>query len=464
MGALEPRPDRRLLSILLLALVLRVLIPVTGLAVVGDTSFMETLDTPSYIRAAHGLLDSGFLGSRDPEKCLRTPGYPLFLVPGLLLGQLELVTTALQIAVSCWTVYLVYRLARLLVDQHRPALLCGLLYAIEPLSILFASKLNSETLFTGTVVLFLYLLVKYMKARRLRTLIEAALALSASIYVRPIGLFLPLIVGLGLLAWTLVTCAGRKAAGHVAIFVALSMGLTGLWQLRNRAVANYPGFSTVADVNMYFYLAASVRAVQEGIPYADMQRRLGFMNEEEYYALHPEQRRWSIGERFVWMGHEGRRIVLAHPLLYARIHLQGLVRLLFDPAAVDYLKTFGLYPSQGGFLGTIMDQGISRAIVTLYRRQPGVFWANLLLAPLQLFYLSFAGLALLAGRTRRDAAALMVVAVAAYFMVVAAGPPADARFRHPAMPVICVFTGLGLVMAQDRWARRRELIANGGRS
>jgi Dolichyl-phosphate-mannose-protein mannosyltransferase len=78
---------------------------------------------------------------------LRTPGYPLLLIPGLLLDRLELVTISLQIMLTCLTMYMVYRIAQLLFECENAAIVAAALFAIEPVSILCTSKVVTDTLF-----------------------------------------------------------------------------------------------------------------------------------------------------------------------------------------------------------------------------------------------------------------------------------------------------------------------------
>ena len=472
-------------SVLALALVLRVLLPVLAWVYTGDPKTFLTNDTPTYLKPAESLLRTGrfqygFVGRHtrpDEPEIVRTPGYPVFLLPGLAAGHVLPVTITLQVLASCLTVYLVYRITLLLFERRRLAVCCALLYAFEPLSILYAGLLVSETLFTTMTMLFLYFLVKYLRTGSTWALLGAAIALAASIYVRPIGYFLPPILACGLVVWGLATRRFRpgRLLAHVALFLIVSMGLTGLWQLRNWREAGYPGFSAISDINMYYYLGASVLAAREGVPFNDMQTRMGFFKEERrhggkvgagvdddlYIQLHPEQRDWTRAEKYRYIGREGRRIVLEHPVLYARIHLDGIVRMLIDPTATEYLQYFHLYPRNGGLLGELVTKGLVRTVLSLARERPLVFWSNLVLAPLLGFYLLFSVVALFSRRFITDPAVLAALGVAAYFLLIAGGPGAVARYRHPAMPILCIFAGYGLFFAIGKWRARGSRRSSG---
>jgi Dolichyl-phosphate-mannose-protein mannosyltransferase len=441
-------------SVLALALVLRVLLPVLALVYTGDLKSSLTPDTSSYLKPAQSLLRTGRFAIWSGPEIVRTPGYPVFLLPGLAAGHVIPVTIALQVLASCLTVYLVYRISLLLFERRRLAVSCALLYAFEPLSILYTGFLVSETLFTTMTTLFLYILVKYLRTGSTWALLGAAIALAASIYVRPVGYFLPPILACGLVVWGLATRRFRpgRLFAHVALFLIVSMGLTGLWQLRNWREAGYPGFSTVASLNMYYYLGASVLAARESVPFYDMQTRLGWpVNEED----------WTRAEKHRYIGREGRRIVLEHPVLYARIHLDGIMRMLLDPSGTECLKYFQLYPQHGGLQGVMVDKGLVRTVVIMAREHPLLFWSNLVLAPLLGFYLLFSVVALFSRRFITDPAVLAALGVAAYFLLIAGGTDATGRFRHPDMPILCIFAGYGLFFAIGKWRARGSRRSSG---
>ena len=248
-----------------LALFLRTLLPILGYCYTRDVTIFYTPDTASYIVPARELVAHHRFFSDGAPEIIRTPGYPLLLTVGLLLGRLELATITLQILLSCFTVFMVYRTACLLFEREEIAIIAAGLYAIDPLSILFASLLAAETLFTAVVMVGVYYLVRYLRRQSLGDLLVSAGALAASVYVRPIGYFLPMIIAPGLAAWALVTHRQNKlrVLAHACAFVIVSVGLTGLWQVRNKVETGYSGFSAIASDNMYFILAASVLAAQQ---------------------------------------------------------------------------------------------------------------------------------------------------------------------------------------------------------
>jgi hypothetical protein len=433
-----------------------VLLPVSAVLYTRDPTVFHVSDTGSYLVVAESLLRHGRFGVDSTPDITRTPGYPIFLIPGLSGGQLEAVTLVLQIALSVVSVSLVFGLAHLVSRRRDIAWWAALLYAVEPLSVIYASKLLTETLFTTLVLATSYGLAAYVRRPTWGRVLVVALGLAAAAYVRPIAYFLPVVVALCLMIVSVRRARRRpvgRMVGHVVLLLVVAMGLTGLWRVRNWAEAGYPGFAAVSEVNFHFYLGASVRAVQEGIAYAEMQRRMGLYDHGVYLRLHPEQTAWTPAQRLTAMGREGRQTVLRAPVTYARLHLDGIARMLAAPGATELLGLFKLDAGVAGSLGVFVDEGVWRGVARLPRTLPLVFWSNLILAPLLVATLGLAVLGLAPRVLRGEAIAVVMLGVTGYLLVTAGGPAAYARFRHPIMPIVCVYAACGLAWLRLRVGR-----------
>jgi 4-amino-4-deoxy-L-arabinose transferase-like glycosyltransferase len=440
--------------VLLLALAVRVAFALFSFLATGNSTAFHALDTGSYIDAAQSLAAGrGFTTNGAPE-IIRTPGYPLLLLPGAPLGSLEPVAVALQTALSVLTVYLVYRIALHLFDSRRAASLCALLYALEPLSVLYASRILTETLFTFLIALFLYCIAKFFRGGSLPYLAASALALAASVYVRPIIISFSLVVALILLGWAVLSKKSVRLAAAALLFFVLSVAPVGLWQLRNAAAADYNGFSAISDISWYFYQGASVTAAERGVPYYVVQEELGYSDRERYFQAHPEQRTWPEGRVYEYMGREGRKVTFGNIPIYARIHAIGMVKTLVNPGGVEYLKSLNLYPDVGGDFGVAVNAGIGETIAYLVRENPLLLAVNLLFGLMLAAYLLLSLLTLLSRHTW-SVALVIVLALALYLLVLSGGPQSLSRFRHPIMPEICILAGYGLSVIMDRVRARR---------
>jgi hypothetical protein len=249
----------------------------------------------------------------------------------------------------------------------------------------------------------------------------------------------------------------KVVLADVAAFLIVSMGLTGLWQVRNGEETGYFGFSALIPIETYFDKAGSVWAAQQRIPYSEMKNRLGYLDERVYFALHPEQKTWSTKQRLEYLDRRSREVLLGSPLIYARIHFEGIARVMLDPGAIDFLRLFGLYPKVGGMLTIAVDTGLLRTIRLLFVKRPLVFWSNILMVPLQLLLLSCACLIFYSRRLLSQPQIIAAMGLAAYFVIVSGGPGAVYRYRHPAMPIVCVFAGYGLCSIWGRLTNLRQL-------
>ncbi len=433
-------------SIIALAVLLRSLLPVIGYFHAHTTMIFDDADTHTYVTPARELAAHYRFYSDGSPEIIRTPGYPLLLVPGLLLHHLSLITLAIQVTLSSLTVYLVYLTAKLLFIREHVALVAAIFYAVEPLSILYTSQLLTETLFTTLSTLWLYFFLKYLKSYCLSYLAISAIVLAASVYARPIGYFLPMILAAGLATIALIAPHASRCVHivHAIIFSVITIGLLIPWQLRNKFETGYSGFSGISAVNMYFYLATSVLAVQQQMPFFQEQRQLGYLNNKVYFARHPEQTSWSLAQRLNFMNSEAHRVLLTNKSTYFWIHLVGIVRVLFDSGATNFLIFFGFYKHGGGLLGNLNDGGIVRTVRAISLQHPLLFWSNALLFPFELVYLLGAAITIFSRRIF-EPAIITTTLIVVYYLVISGGPAALGRFKHPAMPIISILAGCGLI-------------------
>ena len=431
-------------SVLVLAAGVRALYAWGAWCTWGDASVFHGLDSESYVAPARQLLAYGTFTVNGLPELQRTPGYSLMLLPGLSLGQLELTTVMLQILLAAFTVGGVYVLVLRCSGDSRAAVVGAGLQALEPLSIVYSAEIRPETPFTAMVVWALVLIVDYLRdpTRAAWRVIVGTGILAASAYVRPVAYYLPfaLVIVLAGLA------AVRRQWGELprlAAAAALALAVVVPWQMRNRT-SGFDGFAAVEAINLYFFDAGAIRAAQTGTPVGQMRVDMGYGSQERYLELHPEQREWRQGERFEFMRAEGMRIIAESPGLYARLHLAGMMRVLLDPGATDLLKPYRLYPREGGMLDRMVTEGVVAGLRYLFARHPlaASVFVGTGLALLIVYGLAFRGTII--GWRARDPAIAVLVGCIVYFVTVAGGPAAVGRFRHPAMPLVCVLAAMGL--------------------
>ncbi len=259
-------PTFLLSLILVTGFFLRLGLPGLVYYTVGDKMVFHNPDTASYINAATSLATSGKFELNGRPEIVRTPGYPVVLIAGLLVGRVELVTIFLQAILSCCTIYLVFRTALLLFSHTGAALLSAALYAVEPLSILLLQFASHRDTFLSPVMFFVYFFVSYLNSKSFTHIVSSALALSASIYVRPAAYYLPFLITIVLSVWGVLSKTSRaKILSHALFFFLFSIVALGAWQARNYSATGYTGFSAIKEINLYFYNGAGALAQRKGI-------------------------------------------------------------------------------------------------------------------------------------------------------------------------------------------------------
>lgn len=443
------RRDRVVWTIAGVAILVRICVAAAAVSTTG-TGVVYAPDTSGYLEPAQGLLTTGQFSRGGVPEIVRTPGYPLLLLPGLWLGHVEAITVTLQALLAGLTVLAVYGLA-LELFHRRAAVAAASFYALEPLSILYASRLLSETMFTACLTGALLMLTRLAGRRDdpFQPLGTAAVLagglLSLSVLVRPVAYPVALTVGL-LAAWF---CLRRSAPPRqrwrpVILLTVSAIAPLLLWQGRNAVTTGYSGLSAIVDINSYFYQGAATEAAHTGTSFYEQQLQLGYRDIDVYLEANPEQRDWLPAQRFDWMGRAGLETVLEHPWTYLGIHLRGMARVAVDPGGIEYLKLFGAYPQRGGLLGRVVDDGMLATIQYVWKEHRTVLLLEALLGALLVGLYLLAVRGVMMTRPRSARAWLVCVALGGYLWFASGGPHSLSRFRHPIMPLLCVVAGTGL--------------------
>lgn len=447
------KAERNLYYIVLVALILRSLF-ILCIHVFPSNPQYHANDSKEYLSLAQELVSHGrFVCTLMPgslahpftPEIVRTPGYPWFLVPGVWLNHVYLVTTIFQIILGCLTVVYIFRLALLLFGEEKSALIAAFIFAIDPMSIFFTPYLLTETLFTFLITIFVYVLIKYLNQRLLKDLTIAGFILAAVIFVRPIAYFLPVYLVIALVIYNAVRGQLKKEfMVQAGIFLCCSLIPVGLWQVRNYACAGYSDFSAISTVNLYFYNSAAVQAKLQKVSYVDLQVDMGLWGIEDYFKVHPEQRSWTDAERFRYMAETGAKIIKDNISTYGRLHLEGMLRVIFDPGIVKFFKLFGYQSDQFQFIKYYVDNGLVKTIKVIFYEKRAMFFFYLIFAGLLALIILFACLALLSRSVHYNLPVIVLLLIIVYFLVLSGGPGDGPRFRLPTMPLLAILAGFGV--------------------
>lgn len=429
--------------VLFLAAVLRILLPIIAYIRNKNFSIFYSIDSDKYISLAKTLLEKrAFVYNGLPE-IERTPGYPIFLMPGIKLDQPEIVTTIIQIVLSCLTVFLVFKVSLLIFKKYEIAILSSLLYALEPLSILYSSKLLPETLFTTLIVLSIYSLTKYFNDKKLIDLATSSIALAISAYIRPNSILLGAIIAIILFLY-FYTCKQRNVSQIVAsfLFILIFTFITGVWHMRNLSVANYNGFSAIGDRAIY-ELSVECHVCN----YEAKNQRLGREKRKEFFLInYPEKRI----EMYKFLRDEGSKMILNNPLMYFLMHLKGMSMFLLNPGLTEFLRMFNFnYPEVLKIIQTYFDVGLSAVLCKILKEIPIIFLLFVFSSLIVLIYFLLA-LIPLTSRKLFTVQFISIISVMIYLFVIASYEAGRSRYRQPIMPLVSVLSGYGLWVSANK--------------
>lgn len=452
------RNNRNLIIILIIAFILRIGLYFLALSIHQSLLVFHAGDTSSYLQPALSLFKTGqFLDFDGEPNIFRTPGYSLFLLPGLMANQVESVTIVLQILLSVLTVYFVYQIGSICFNK-KVATLAAFLYAIEPLSVLYPTLLLSETLFAALYTLLIYLLLKAIESRDqlIKILPLAGLCLSAAILVRPIAYYL--IVLIPILIFFVSVKTGRykiKIAVVSLLIFLVCLTPVYLWKMRNQMTTGYEGISTVTETNLYYWHAGAIVTAKEKLHFDQVLNKftqklhseIPIKQVEDKYRLYP------------YMREQGIQTIKDNPLTYLTIRLNGTIALLVDLSPWLWIKLLdiqiepSLFPDsltifyQRGYLG-LLDAYLNEMPRNVYR-----VWILLQLIAIPCLVLAIVGLAVIFyDRLFMKPEIWIVLSLTAYIIAIAGGPEGfSSRYRHPIMPVYCWLAGYALNYLFDRY-------------
>ena len=246
------RPDCIIALIVLAALAIR-----AAWLLRSGSEWAGATDSIGYLALAHGIREGcGFaamaIGCGAPE-VLRTPGYPLFLVPFLNHYRLAIFVQAVFGAAVCGVVAAFTRRRY----GAAAAIVAAAIVALDPPTITVTKELLTEPLFQ-------LLLAGAVFGSLCNRALTAGLLYGAAALVRPVAE--PLLV----LAPVPFLLSRRwiRAAGALC----LPLVMLGAWAARNYRVAGVFALTVEGPMNLYSYTVPAVISLVTGVPLIEAQR------------------------------------------------------------------------------------------------------------------------------------------------------------------------------------------------
>jgi 4-amino-4-deoxy-L-arabinose transferase-like glycosyltransferase len=442
---------RELIWVIVVAIALR-LVYFTGICAFNPSGFWDP-DSQGYYQIAGNIVDAGSFSQSVAEPLKpdhsRTPVYPLFLSVFRLLGLSAPVAVFFQVLLSCVTCIITFYLSYELTGIKSAALVAAIIVAADIPSIALANSLLTETLFTLLLVLSVFFIILFIKKNGYASLCSGAILLGLAVLCRPIAILLPLVFVIVLfVGWRMKM---NKFLLPVCILCVCCITVVSVWILRNKLVFDSYFLSTIAQVNMLQCRAAGVYSEINKVSVDEATRKLL----EKAKATFPGDRNQDPVGFLFWGGRLGVDEILAHPFVYAKIHLLSLGN-MFRPLRSSIDMQFGLSVQRT----TLVTWGESAASSVLSRliRSTSPLTIALVVLQILVIVLSLSGAAY--GLTqlaleRNIIAFSAIFLVLVYFFILSGGPEAYARFRVPIVPLLAIACGHGVATFINRMRRPR---------
>ncbi len=367
-------------------------------------------DSYTYLAPARELMQGhGFSSEPDVPETIRTPVYPLLLIPVLAVTSSAVPVVLLQHLLNVLLAVAIYLLMINRLRSRFAAIAAALVFALDTSSIHYANKVLSETTFT------LLLFVVFILALRLRHFALNGLLCSVLVLLRPVA-----IIWWAVLALYFVL--QRVPWRRVAAFVGLALLLPVLWAARNEVRTGVYTVSSLSGTNLLFYRAAGTISVDEGDDFktglAKAQRELQAEADDRIRRGErvddPRSLDQAVQARYFTP--LALETIRDNKLAFAQLTLRGLLVNLFDS---DWEAMMMVCAVDSSIVHLLIEFSEAAVIV-----------------------LALAGFIAL-WRRDRPLSLLMGLTVL-YFIGISAGGESESRFRVPVVPQIAIAAGVGL--------------------
>jgi 4-amino-4-deoxy-L-arabinose transferase-like glycosyltransferase len=423
-------------ALVLVALAFRVALTLPALGHVER--FYVVPDSYEYDRLAVNLVQGhGFSQASSPPylpDVRRTPVYPFMLAAiYAVVGHQPVAAVAANVLLGVLACVLTAALGSRAFGPG-VGLLAGLFLAVDLTSAAYSLTLLTEPLFTVLLLLCALGLARYVGQGGGSPVARAALWCGIAILVRPISVFLPLVLGpaLGLLRQPGVAGRVRLVGGCLFVLVTLTFPVG--WSIRNYSVAGTAQLTSLVAINAYYHRAAAIEAERRGVPVEDVRRELV---ERGVSADGP--RPSEAPSDLAAMERAALDAVMADPGGYLVSHLRGVAHLLAPDGDVVAQLRVGGEQATGppGSVAEFVDPGSGR-----YDEDPYDVPILGTLQLLVLYPLAVVGVVAGVGRPAERRVTILLLTFVLYFLLVS-GPEAYPRFRVPVMPFVALLAALG---------------------
>lgn len=403
-----------------------------------------TGDAKGYLLLAQNLLTThNFSFSTQAPFALesfRSPGYPFFLALLYAFFGNWFSILFVQAAVVSVAPVLLYVLFR---SYHERAAFWGsIVFAIEPIHLFLSVSFLSDALYVCLFLLSLVLLEQGVRHESRQYFVLSGLVLGASILVRPIAIFLPILY-MGYMF--LGNRFSRQNIASVIVFGISCLIIVFPWMLRNHANFGSWNISSVGSANLMMYNAPAFLQYRPDVHGQEVMERF----QQEQNAL-PRNDALSLSRSGVFIS-TFLDIIHGHEISYGVFHVVKTLPFFVTDGLRDTVRLFNVDIGNMPNISTALLRG-DIGLVVQYLRAGGLAVILLVLGSgfwtiITLLY----GYAIVITLWKRlYALTFLFVAPVVYFALLT-GPVSNARYRLPIEGILLVAAVFVCITLAERY-------------
>ena len=418
-----------------------------GLALISEGDASGYLDIAKSVAAGEGFRADGIISA------LRTPLYPLFLSIFYFFHLSIALVPIVQIILLSYGSVLLYRIGSSFFSKN-VGFIAAMLFSVEPLLLVYVNMALTESLFVFLLICSVYNLLKYFSDGSHTPLILSAILVGATALIRPIGMYLPLLV---LLLMIIKNRLEKKKATAMLrpafIYIALFIIVIAPWSVRNKLTFGSWSLTNHGAIEIYNERVPIVIAAKENIDY----NSAFIINQKNLEKLIPNFSPTVMGNTFAYndiLARESFRVLSQNIPTVLKFHLIAAVS-YFHTTGYDYvLRYFGIEntATTNNFTNFIFHREwkpLIKAVIrtdlhNVVRLSGYMLWfvLNISIAFSIVYDLR---------RSRRNLFALLfLLGSILYFAVFSIGPHTQARYRIPTYPFLFILIGFATTIIGSR--------------
>jgi 4-amino-4-deoxy-L-arabinose transferase-like glycosyltransferase len=383
-------------------------------------------DSYGYLELSENLYQTGQFGRYGGDylfkEHFRTPGYPLFLLPFIAILKSSAMAILMQVVLSAILPVLVFLSSVLSWNNLRVAKIAAWIMILDVPSIFFASTILSDSLFSFLLVAGIFLLLYFFKKEiAYKYIFFSAFFIGLAILVRPVGLYLPILLFIVLLFSNIQFPKKTVAA---VVFLVISLLPASLWMLRNQQHYDFYFFSTVGSTNLLYFRAASVYAEQQNVTETQARQELQSKLLDQHEQVKTGDYREDLKSGMKIINELAVEVIRDNPLVFLKQTIKNALLVAVKPlrSYIDVQLNLQPFYKDTSFLAWILV--VFQILVLL------ICWIAAFLGAYQCI------------RQGQYFTVIFLLLLIFYFILLSAGSESDARMRLPFIPFVAMLGSL----------------------